>query len=64
MGPDGRGASEVSVDGRTWRCRAGVTGHWGRFRPQTAFWCCSEIVAKAILPPEARQQAFYLGNIG
>ena len=52
--PDGRGAPEVSVDGRTWRCRADVTGHRGRFRPQTAFWCCSEAVARAILPTKCR----------
>jgi hypothetical protein len=27
--PDGRGAPEVSFDGRTWRCRADVTGPSG-----------------------------------
>src|SRR5215217_2911767 len=30
--PDGRSAPEVSLDTRTWRCRADTTGHWGRFR--------------------------------
>src|SRR5215211_1723828 len=30
--PDGRSAPDVSLDTRTWRCRADTTGHWGRLR--------------------------------
>jgi hypothetical protein len=31
---------------------------------ETAFWCCSGIVARAILLPKARQRTVYLGNTG
>ncbi len=32
--PDGRSAPEVSLDTRTWRCRADTTGRLGQFRRQ------------------------------
>jgi hypothetical protein len=62
--PNGGGASEVSVDGRTWRCRAGVTGYRGRFRPQNSYLVLLRNRRKAILPPKAHQPAVYPGNIG
>src|SRR5215204_64357 len=33
--PEGRGASDASVDGRKRHYRAGTTGHQGRFRQET-----------------------------
>ena len=33
--PDGRGAPDALMDGRKRRCRAGATGHRGRFTPAT-----------------------------
>jgi hypothetical protein len=29
---------------------------------ETAVWCCSEILARAILSPRVNQRAIYLGN--
>jgi hypothetical protein len=64
--PNERGAPDTRRDGRKRRYRAGTTGNRGRFRPRNShlIWCCSEIVARAILPPNARQRAVYLGNTG
>src|SRR3954452_11434018 len=42
----------------------GPAGNRGRFRWERASWCCSQIVARVILPPKARQRAVYLGNVG
>ena len=36
MEPDGRGAPEVSLDGRIWRCGAGTPGDRGRFRQRNS----------------------------
>jgi hypothetical protein len=62
--PDGRGVPDAHQDGRKRRCRGGTTGHQGPFRGEPASWGCSERVARAILPPKARQRAVYLGNVG
>ena len=62
--PDGRGAPEVSVDGRTWRCRAQswsrsrrivakVEWHPGELYPRVGF-----LVTNLCRPPE-RVVAFY-----
>jgi hypothetical protein len=51
----------MSGNGSTGAMRPAIGAGSGR---ETAFWCCSEIVARAILPPKARQQAVYLGNTG
>src|SRR4051794_34890567 len=42
----------------------GPAGKRGRVRWERASWCCSQIVARGILPPKARQRAVYLGNVG
>ena len=33
---NGSGAPKKPADGYVWICRAGTTGHWGRFRPGTS----------------------------
>src|SRR4051812_15177366 len=38
------------LDGRRWRCVAGTSDHRDPFRQETASWCCSEGVARALLP--------------
>jgi len=62
---DGGGAPKMPADEQVWICRAGTTSHRGRFRPGTSLsGLFGDGRQSFTLPPEARQRALYLGNVG
>jgi len=62
---DGSGAPKMPADGHLWICQPGTTSHRGRFRPGTSLsGLFGDGRQSFTLPPEARQRALYLGNVG
>ena len=62
--PDGRGAPNPSLHGRTWPCRAGVNGGRGRFRQETGLLMLFGDGPQGYALSRAHQSALDLGNAG
>ncbi len=52
--PDGRSVSDLVLDGRSWCCVAGTSGHRGPFRQETDLLVLFEGCRRTILPTKRR----------
>ena len=53
-GPDGRSVSDLVLDGRHWRCVAGMSGHRDPFRQETGLLVLFEGCCQGYSPYETQ----------